>query len=380
MKVFIISPTYPSEGHPVNTFIKQVVDEWADQGHECIVVAPFSITTCRWYAPKKEIQTTPKGNSVVIHRPHYITLSNFELFGVNISSWFRHNAFKRALRKLPHDADAIYGHFWHNAVGGYDYARKYNIPLFVACGESTIPEEWTKAKHKPFLDYVKGIICVSTKNKDALIEMRMATEDKCIVLPNAYNPLKFCKLDRSACRKRLRFPNDAFIIAFVGTLCHRKGTKRVSEAIKRCSGKTVYSIFIGGEGGEIPDCDNILFKGMVEHEELKYYLNAADCFVLPTLAEGCSNAVIEALACGMAIVSSDLPFNYDVLNKENAILIDPNDVNAITKAIEALRDDEILKERLAQKALETAQNLTVSKRARAIIEFMDNKIHNGYYL
>ena len=377
MKILIISPTYPSEGHPVNTFIKQVVDEWADQGHKCVVVAPFSITKCRWHSPSKEIQVTENGKEVIIYRPHYISVSNLSLFGVNVSTWLRNKAFKRVLKQMTIEVDAMYGHFWHNAVGGYDYAKKHNIPFFVACGESTISEEWTLPKNKPFVDYVKGIICVSTKNKDALVSMNMATAEKCVVLPNAYNPRKFCKLEKVECRKRLNLPEDVFIASFVGTFCHRKGTLRVVEAIRRCKGKPVYSIFIGGHGGENPDCDNILYKGMVQHEDLKYYLNASDCFVLPTLAEGCSNAVIEALACGMPIISSDLPFNHDVLNKDNSLLIDPNDVEAIAHALETLRDDEELREQLSEKALAKAQNLTMENRACAIIDFMKKKINNN---
>ena len=377
MKIYIISPTYPSEGHPVNTFIKQIVDEWADQGHECVVVAPFSVTKSHWKSPDKEIQTTVKGNSVTIYRPHYISVSNLKLFGVSISTWLRNKAFNRVLKKLPPDADVMYGHFWHNAVGGYEYAKNHHIPFFVACGESTISEEWTEARNKPFVDYVTGIVCVSTKNKDALIDMGMATADKCVVLPNAYNPDKFCKLDRAECRQRLNLPEKAFIVAFVGTLCHRKGTKRVAEAIKQIEGEPVYSFFIGGEGGETPDCDNILYKGLVQHEDLKYYLNAADCFVLPTLAEGCSNAVIEALGCGMAIISSDLPFNHDVLNRDNAILLEPDDVDAISRAITALRDDRTLRDRLAANALASSRHLTTSSRAGAIIEFMKSKIHKS---
>lgn len=377
MKICIISPTYPSEGRPVNTFIKQIVDEWADQGHECLVVAPFSITSCRWHSPNKEIQLTAKGNTVTIYRPHYISVSNLKLFGVDISTFLRNRAFNRVLKRLPSDIDVMYGHFWHNAVGGYKYARKHSIPFFVACGESTISEEWTEKRNKPFVDYVKGVVCVSTKNKNALIDMGMATPDKCIVLPNAYNPAKFSKLDKTESRRRLDFPVNAFIIAFVGTLCHRKGTMRVSEAIKRCKGEPVFSIFIGGPGGETPDCDNILYKGMVQHEDLKYYLNAADCFVLPTLAEGCSNAVIEALACGMPIISSDLPFNHDVLNKDNAILINPNNVEAITQAIEKLRDDENLRNKLSKNALTMAQKLTTSNRAKAITDFMERMIRNN---
>ena len=330
MNIYVISPTYPSLNHPVNTFIKQIVDEWADLGHNCTVVAPFSITKSRWRSPSKEIQVTEKGNTVLIYRPHYISLSNLKLFGVHISTFLRNRAFNRVFKRLAPDADVMYGHFWHNAVGGFKYAYKNQIPLFVACGESSLSEEWASPKNKTFIDYVKGIVCVSTKNRDSLLDMRIATANKCIILPNAYNPKKFHHLDRLKCRKRLNIPEEIFIVAFVGTFSHRKGISRLSAAIKRSTGETIHSFFIGGEGGESPDCNNILFKGIVQHEELKYYLNAANCFVLPTLAEGCSNAIVEALACGLPIISSDLPFNHDILNKDNSILIDPNNIEELS--------------------------------------------------
>lgn len=374
MKIFIISPTYPSDGHPVNTFIKQVVDEWADQGHECVVVAPFSVTKSRWLAPRKEKQVTGKGSIVTIYRPHYVSLSNLKIFGVNISTRLRNRAFNRVLKKLPPDADAMYGHFWNNAIGGFDYAKKYNIPLFVACGESRLSKEWGEVSKKPFTDFVKGVICVSTKNMDECVGLGMVPETKCIVAPNAFNPLKFYKMDKIECRKRLDFPMDAFIVCSTGKLCHRKGTERLSKAIENINDSNLYSIFIGGPGGENPTCDRILYKGEVQHEDLIYYLNASDVFVLPTLAEGCSNAIIEAIGCGLPIISSNLPFNWDVLDSSNSIMIDPNNIDEISKAITELMQNEQMRQSLADASAVKSRTLTITSRASKIISFMQAKI------
>ena len=96
--------------------------------------------------------------------------------------------------------------------------------------------------------------------------------------------------------------------------------------------------------------------------------------MLPTLAEGCCNAIVEAMSCGLPIISSNLSFNWDVLDDNNSIMVDPNDVNAIAKAIEQLRDDKELRSRMAASSLEKAKSLTIDQRARGIIDFLITKM------
>jgi glycosyltransferase involved in cell wall biosynthesis len=112
-----------------------------------------------------------------------------------------------------------------------------------------------------------------------------------------------------------------------------------------------------------------LFKGALPHEDIPTYLNAADVFVLPTLAEGCSNAIVEAMACGLPIISSNLPFNWDLLNAENAILVDPMSVEQIATGIEKLLNHPALQQQMSLSALATVKDLTIEKRVRSILQF-----------
>lgn len=109
-------------------------------------------------------------------------------------------------------------------------------------------------------------------------------------------------------------------MAFVGHFNERKGSLRLSEALKEI--KDIKSIFIG-RGPEVPDCPGILYCGSVKHNKVPEYLNASDVFVLPTLTEGCCNAIIEAMARGLPIVSSNLTCNDGILNESNSIRINP---------------------------------------------------------
>lgn len=87
-------------------------------------------------------------------------------------------------------------------------------------------------------------------------------------------------------------------------------------------------------------------------------------FCLPTLNEGCSNAIVEAIACGLPIISSNLPFNDDILDSSNALLVNPESVDDIASAIKQLMDNSDLRQKLAEGSKEKAKSLRIEFRAK----------------
>ena len=374
MNLCFITYRYPGKHNTSDfAFVKQLVDAIAALGHHCFVLTPFNISHYRCFSVAKEEYNIEKGK-VTVYRPGYLSFSNFQIGKFKPSTWAHKKALKRAFRKLAVKPDAIYGHCWSSAYEGYDYAKKNNIPLFVATGESEIGKMFSlKPDQKSFSEYVSGVICVSSKNQDESIALGLTTAEKCKVFPNAINADLFKEMGKKQCREELGLPQDVFIVAFVGWFNNRKGPLRVSEALKQIKSTVVYSLFIG-KGEQDPNVENILFKGAVPHEKVPVYLNAADAFVLPTLHEGCCNAVVEAMACGLPIISSNLPFNWDVLNENNSIMVNPNNITEIADAIISLRDDVEKRESLSRGALEMAKALTIEQRAKGIMEFIETKI------
>lgn len=369
MNILIITPDYPDRFKVHYPFVKQLVDEFARQGHMCTVIAPFSITKNKRFYPAQEYD-----GDVMVYRPNHLSFSNLKAGKVRLSDWFRRKAIKRATKWLPVKPDVVYCHFWECVIEAYPYAKTNNIPLFVATGESSITAFNTAGVvTSEMSEFIKGVICVSSKNKEESISLGLTTEDKCLVKPNAVNSELFKKLDKTECRQKLGLPQEAFIVSFVGAFIERKGVLRVADAIKKIKGEPIYSCFIG-KGAQDPDCDNILHKGGLLHEEIPVFLNASDVFVLPTLAEGCCNAIVEAMSCGLPIISSNLPFNWDVLDASNSIMIDPNNVDAIAKAIEKLRDDKEYRNKMAMSSLKKAEELTIDQRAKCIVDFIQSKI------
>ena len=147
-----------------------------------------------------------------------------------------------------------------------------------------------------------------------------------------------------------------------------------------CKDKTIKSVFIGKpiEGQtRKPKCNGTLFCGTLPHKEVAKYLNAADVFVLPTLAEGCSNSIVEAMACGLPIISSDLAFNWDILDETNSILINPMNVDEISNSIIKLKDSPHLRQSMSASSLIKTKELTIEIRVKKIIDFIKQQVSSN---
>ena len=189
-----------------------------DNGNECIVISPYHVNRYKKFISSYYRYTTSNGNIVEVYRPNIFTVSDLNIMGFQPSRYIFKKAICKVLKKMKVKPDAIYGHFWRNAICGYEYAHKNNIPLFVATGESVINLNDLSGKVNDFADYVSGVICVSTKNKEESIEKGLTIPEKCRVIPNAINPSVFKKMDKQECRRKLGFDSEKIISITVGAL------------------------------------------------------------------------------------------------------------------------------------------------------------------
>ena len=154
------------------------------------------------------------------------------------------------------------------------------------------------------------------------------------MFPNGVDLGLFKPGDRSKARSELGIIGDRFVIAFVGHFEEQKGLTCLLDAVQ---GLEQVALLLVGQGSiKVKDGGSVAFKGRLPHARIPLALAAADIFVLPTRVEGSCNAVIEAIACGLPIVTSDGRYMDDIVDDGVAVRTDPMDVRAIREAIVVL--------------------------------------------
>ena len=384
MHIAIISPGFPSDGQPVYVFVQQLVFALVDAGTKVSVIAPQSLTHSlvrhEKVLPKQSKCKTASGKEFDVFRPYDLSFGRRLRRLEDACSFICNSAISKILDIIK--PDVLYGHFWFSAYRVGRYAARRRIPLFVACGEGDnaleeFVEKLSEVKKKEFVGTVSGVISVSSENKRKCIQYGLISENRITVLPNCVDTTLMYPRDPDEYRRGFNLSQTDFVILFVGSFVHRKGSRRLAAAVDMLDDKDVKVFFVGsplGGENENPECKGMVFKGKVSHEELPKYYAIADVFVLPTLKEGCCNAIVEALACGVPVISSDLPFNDDILNDGNSIRIDPNSSSSIADAIDKIKNDVGTRNTLKQNVLRDAGNYSITSRAARIVSFINRTI------
>lgn len=113
------------------------------------------------------------------------------------------------------------------------------------------------------------------------------------------------------------------------------------------------------------------------HQEIPYWLKAADVLVLPNSAKEKISRfytsplkLFEYMASGTPIVASDLPSIREVLNEKNAVLVKPDSPEFLTAGIMKVLENPYLSDKISKQAFQDVQNYTWEKRAEKILRFI----------
>lgn len=158
-----------------------------------------------------------------------------------------------------------------------------------------------------------------------------ADADKILVVGNGVDSRKFSPMAKAEARAALGLPSDALLLITVGGLVERKGFHRVIELLPelRRQFPNLAYLIVGGASAEgdwrakleaqvaqLGLNEAVYFLGAMPSEQLRAPLSAADVFVLASRNEGWANVLLEAMACGLPVVATDVGGNREVVCDE----------------------------------------------------------------
>jgi glycosyltransferase involved in cell wall biosynthesis len=155
------------------------------------------------------------------------------------------------------------------------------------------------------------IIAVSHDIKRSIIRRLGCDSEKIDVISCGVDTTVFRPMDKFKAREILKIDYESKLVLFVGKLTYLKGV----DIIYECAGALPdVDFYLAGEGPMRCDLPNCHFLGSVPNHQLPTWLGAADLFVLPSRTEGTPVVILEAFACGLPVVASDVGGIPDLLS------------------------------------------------------------------
>lgn len=241
-----------------------------------------------------------------------------------------------------------------------------------------IAQEQALYNHPAF----QAVICISHMVRDEIIQHYNVPINKTHVIYNAINPIYSMKLKsqhQQSIRQHLDIPLTACVIIFVGSAFERKGLLTALNAIAPHKdvyllvlGKDKHETFYRNEAQQLAP-NRVRFCGT--QSDPRPFYGAADAFLLPTLYDPLSNACLEAMACGLPIMTSTKCGAKEFIQPGiNGFIADALDVTSYQQAIAALRNKSFCMQ-AGEKAALAVQKLTIENLVKELQILYKESIH-----
>lgn len=256
--------------------------------------------------------------------------------------------------------------------------------------ESGILKALLKVLDKFAISKAHKVICISDSIYKLGLEEKVFTADKGLVLGKGssngidlsfYNPQSYSQERLEEMKKKLNI-QDKFVYGFVGRIIDRKGINELYNTFCkiRAHDPTIHLIIVGKANLEQVEDSSLMNK--LENDKdvtltgyiynVNDYMAIMDVFVLPAWWEGFGNALIQAAAMGLPIISCDVTGCRDAVKKNyNGILIPPKDEASLYQAMNMLKEDNLERKRLGENGRKWAKGFdseTIWKGLRDLYE------------
>lgn len=217
-----------------------------------------------------------------------------------------------------------------------------------------------------------AVITISRQSHDDIVQYLKVNKDRIHVMTEGvhveFQPADYSAIEAACARYQLP---ERYIL-YVGSVEERKNLKRVIEAFSQLDRSDLKLVIVGPHKWQYADilqtaameqvAQDVIFTGFVQQRDLPAVYSGARCFVFPSLYEGFGLPVLEAMACGTPVITSNVSSLPEVAG-DAALLVDPYDTNAIANAMTRLLTDASLHHELRKKGLLRAREFTWKRTA-----------------
>ncbi|WAL60385.1 glycosyltransferase family 4 protein [Thermocoleostomius sinensis] len=221
------------------------------------------------------------------------------------------------------------------------------------------------------LQQAEHILCNSVATANDIIQTYRISSKKITSIPLAHDVNHFRVLDLSS----YPFPDRPYFF-YVGRHDPYKNLDRIIRAFATLPNHQAYDLWIAGsvdprytpllqaQVTELGVADRVRFLDYLPYEQLPIVLNQALALVYPSLWEGFGFPVLEAMACGTPVITSNLSSLPEVAG-EAALLVDPYNTAEIATAMQQIASDDTTRTHLRSAGLDRARQFSWSKTGQA---------------
>lgn len=375
LQIWLINYEFPPVGGGAGNATRYIARELAALGHGVTV-----LTMAYGSLPRHEEREGYVVRRVASIRRRVDRSTPLEMLSFMISATV--SALRLARRERPDVSIA----FFSIPSGPVSSALKifYRVPYLVSLRGGDVPgfQPYDLAFYhkltKPFIAHVWQRASRVVANSEGLRGLAMQTtpELPISVVPNGVDVDRFRPADKV---NREKFPQ----LLFVGRLTQQKGLFYLLEAVAMLD--EPFTLTIVGDGdqqspletkaAELGIGNRIHFAGWCSREDIINYYTTADVFVFPSLDEGMPNVVLEAMACGLPIIATNIPGCEELVSEgKNGYLVPPRDPASLAERLRQLIVSPDLREETGRESRLISKKYGWDKAALAYAELLWNAV------
>ncbi len=347
MKIAIVTSFFPSAPAPYTGAPLFAQIPWLKELADIRVICPRpAYPPVRFLQPRKYLyRHAAKGYDLAGAEAEHIPFFTLPLISRAMNGFLVGRAVLGPVRRFAPDVILAYT-IYPDGYGALRVGRRLRIPV-VLCGIGSdvryIADSVQKRLAGSALRRADYVLTVSHELRERALDLGASPERSRAIL-NGCNTSIFRPWDRAAARLKLGVDPNGKQIVFVGRLLALKGLRELFEAIAiarrdspslelTCIGEGPLGEELAARASQQDLAGAVRFIPAAAPAEIADWMAAADITCLPSYTEGCPNAIVESLACGRAVVGTNVGGIPELVNASNGVLVRPHDPTDLARGI-----------------------------------------------